>query len=89
MRPFASFRPILLVLTGLTCMVPTAGCGTKKKPTLTIEQRLEKAEKEKTPDRQAAALLKVAKSQFAANDEKGAKETAAKALEKVSAAGGE
>jgi hypothetical protein len=68
-------------------MVPTAGCGTKKKPTLTIEQRLEKAEKEKTPDRQAAALLKVAKSQFAANDEKGAKETAAKALEKVKGEG--
>ena len=57
------------------------------KPSLTIEQRLKNVEKEKTPDRQAAALLKIARAQFAKNDESGAKETAAKALEKLKGEG--
>ncbi len=81
MRQFDSIRTCLVIIVGLSVVLPAAGCGTKKKPSLTIEQRLKNAEKEKTPDRQAAALLKVAKAQFAANQEAAAKETAAKALE--------
>jgi len=87
MRHFASIRRSFVIVLGLAAILPLAGCGTKKKPSLTIEQRLENAEKEKTPDRQAAALLKVARSQFAANQEAGAKETAAKALQKLKGEG--
>jgi tetratricopeptide (TPR) repeat protein len=87
MRQFASIRFCLVIIVGLAAILPTAGCGTKKKPALTIEQRLKNAEKEKTPERQAAALLKVARSQFAANQETEAKQTAAKALAKLTGEG--
>jgi tetratricopeptide (TPR) repeat protein len=87
MRQFASIRSCLVIVVGLATLLPSAGCGTKKKPALTIEQRLKNAEKEKTPDRQAAALLKVARSQFAANQETEAKQTAAKALAKLTGEG--
>ena len=57
---FAAFLSLLAVAGVL--LLPTAGCGAKKKgaKALTIKQQLEKAEAEGTPDRQAAALLKVA-----------------------------
>ena len=87
MRQFDSIRSCLIIIVGLAAVLPAAGCGTKKKPALTIEQRLKNAEKEKTPDRQAAALVKVARAQFAANQEAEAKETAAKALEKLKGEG--
>ena len=87
MRPFDPIRSCIVIIVGLAAVLPAAGCGTKKKPSLTIEQRLKNAEKEKTPDRQAAALLKIAKVQFAKNDESGAKETATKALERLKGEG--
>jgi hypothetical protein len=87
MRQFDSIRSLLVIILGMAAVLPAAGCGTKKKPALTIEQRLKNVEKEKTPDRQAAALLKIARTQFAKNDESGAKETAAKALEKLKVEG--
>jgi hypothetical protein len=62
------------------------GCG-KKKTGLTIKQRLEKAEKETTPERQAAAFLKVAKLQAAQNQRDVAKETAGRAFERLKAEG--
>ena len=54
---FAAFLSLLAVAGVL--LLPTAGCGAKKKgaKALTIKQQLEKAEAEVTPDRQAAALL--------------------------------
>ena len=78
-----STRLLVSLAVGTMLLPPAAGCGTKKKPALTVEQRLRKAEEEKTPDRQAAALLRIARSQFAKNDEAGAKQTAAKAFEKL------
>ncbi|MFM7290351.1 MAG: hypothetical protein ACKO6B_03855, partial [Planctomycetia bacterium] len=87
MRHVVPLRVLLVLAVGLAVLPPATGCGSKKKPALTIEQRLANAEKEKTPDRQAAALLKVAKAQLAANAEAGAKETAARALEKLKAGG--
>jgi hypothetical protein len=87
MRQFNSIRPCLVIIVGLAVILPAVGCGSKKKPALTIEQRLKNAEKEKTPDRQAAAILKVARSQFAANQETEAKQTAAKALAKLTGEG--
>lgn len=80
-------KAFVLVLVGLAVILPASGCGTKKKATLTIKQRLEKAEKETTPDRQVVALLKVARSQFTANDEAGAKGTAVKAFERLKGGG--
>ena len=87
MCPFNTIRPSLVIVLGLAAFLSAAGCGSKKKPALSIEQRLKNAEKEKTPDRQAAALLKVARSQFAANQEAEAKATAGKALEKLKGEG--
>jgi hypothetical protein len=80
-------RICLVIVIGALALASTAGCGgTKKKGKkggLTVAQQLEKAEKESTPDRQAAALLKVARRQFASGDKTGAKDSAKKALEKV------
>lgn len=80
---FAAFLSLLAVAGVL--LLPTAGCGAKKKgaKALTIKQQLEKAEAEGTPDRQAAALLKVARAQWNAGDRSGAKETAKTAFNKV------
>lgn len=82
-----SLRFALLTMIGALFLAPTAGCGgTKKKGKkggLTVAQQLEKAEKESTPDRQAAAYLKVARRQFTSGDKTGAKESAKKAFEKV------
>jgi len=74
------------VLVAAAVLPHAGGCG-KKKTGLTIKQRLERAEKESSPDRQAAALLKVAKIQFAQNQLDGAKETALKALAKLKGEG--
>ena len=86
MGQHAAIRFLLLIAVGLPMALPAAGCKAKKAG-LTIKQRLEKAEKETTPDRQAAALLKVARSQFAAGDEAAAKETATKAFERLKGEG--
>jgi len=87
----ATHRVLLVILVGLALLAPVAGCGGTKKKTkkggLTVKQQLEKAEKESTPDRQAAAYLKVARKQLASGDRTGAKDSARKALDKVSGEG--
>lgn len=84
-------RALLTIVVGVALLVPAAGCGgTKKKGKkggLTVAQQLEKAEKESTPDRQAAAYLKVARRQFTSGDKTGAKESARKAFDKVKGEG--
>jgi len=80
-----------LTMIGALLLAPAAGCGgTKKKGKkggLTVAQQLEKAEKESTPDRQAAAYLRVARRQFSSGDKTGAKDSAKKALDRVSGEG--
>lgn len=84
-------RALLALVVGVFLLVPAAGCGgTKKKGKkggLTVAQQLEKAEKESTPDRQAAAYLKVARRQFSSGDKTGAKESAKKAFDRVKGEG--
>jgi hypothetical protein len=84
-------RALIALVLGAALLVPAAGCGGTKKKTkkggLTIAQQREKAEKESTPDRQAAAFLRIARKQLASGDKTGAKESAKTALEKLSAGG--
>lgn len=73
-----------LALTILSAIV-LVGCGTKpaKKGGLTVQQRLEKAEKESTPDRQAAGYLRAARTQLASGDTSGARESARTAFDRL------
>jgi hypothetical protein len=81
-------RLATIALVAVAALPATGGCG-KKKTGLTIAQRLEKAEKEPTPDRQAAAFLKVARLQIGQNQRDAAKETTLKALERLKGDGGD
>jgi len=81
-------RFAVVALVAVALLAPAAGCGgTKKKKGkkggLTIKQQLEKAEAESTPDRQAAAYVKVARTQQASGDKTGAKDSAKKAHERL------
>jgi len=77
-----SFVPrTCLVLAVALLLAPAAGCGAKKKTKKgrTIAQQLDDARKEKTPDAQARKLIRVARTQFKANDKTGAAKTLAEA----------
>jgi tetratricopeptide (TPR) repeat protein len=78
-----SFRVITCCALAVALLLPAAGCGTKKKGKkgLTIAQLKEKAEKESSPDRKAAAYLKIAAQQFGSGDKTGAKASANQALD--------
>lgn len=77
-------RLATICLLAVAALLPAAGCGGKKKKAgPTIEQQIEKAEAEGTPDRQAAALLKVARKQLALGDKTGAKTTVKKVYDKL------
>lgn len=73
----------------MALLLPSAGCGAKKKAKKgkTVAEQLEKAEAESTPDRQAAAFLKIARAQLAAGDKSGAKTSVTKAFDRVKADG--
>lgn len=72
----------------MVVLVPAAGCGGKKKKAgIPIAKQKENANKESTPDRQVAALLKVARKQFALGDKAGAKDTIKEAFGKLTADG--
>jgi len=75
-------RAITCCALAVALLLPAAGCGTKKKGKkgLTIAQLKEKAEKESSPDRKAAAYLKIAFQQFGSGDKTGAKASAKDAL---------
>lgn len=68
-------------------LMPAAGCGKKRKGGPTIKELIEKAEMEGSPDRQAAALLKVARMQYALGVKEGARETVKLAYTKVAGEG--
>ena len=63
-----------------------AGCGTKsakKGGGMTVQQRLEKAEKEPTPEKQAAGYLRAARFQLASGDTTGARDSARIAFDRL------
>jgi len=78
-------RARLLSPLALVGLVLLAGCGTKpaKKGGMTVQQRLEKAEKETSPDRQAAGYLRAARTQLASGDKSGARDSARTAFDRL------
>ena len=85
--PASSARLLLLVAV---VSLPAAGCGTKsakKGGGMTVQQRLEKAEKESTPDKQAAGYLRAARAQLASGDTSGARDSARTAFDRLKAEG--
>lgn len=87
-RSFVPRTCLVLAVVALL-LAPAAGCGTKKKTKKgrTIAQQLEDARKEKTPDAQARKLIRVARTQFKANDKTGAAKTLAEATGLIPADG--
>jgi len=83
MRVSGCIRFLVVCALAMTILLPATGCGTKKKGKkgLTIAQLKEKAEKESSPDRKAAAYLKIAAQQFGSGDKTGAKASANQALD--------
>jgi ATP/maltotriose-dependent transcriptional regulator MalT len=81
--------PIRLLFVAAVVSLVATGCGTKsaKKGGMTIQQRLEKAEKETTPDKQAAGYLRAARAQLVSGDKSGARESARTAFDKLKASG--
>lgn len=82
-------RTCLVLAVVALLLAPATGCGTKKKTKKgrTIAQQLEDARKEKTPDAQARKLIRVARTQFKANDKTGAAKTLAEATGLIPADG--
>lgn len=80
---------LLLVLCGLVVVAPLAGCGggtkKKKKGSMTIAERLKRAEADSTPGGPARELAKVARLQLTSGDKEGAKATLKKALDSIPA----
>lgn len=85
MRVSGCIRFLLICALAVTILLPASGCGTKKKAKKgpTIAKLREKAEKESSPDRKAAAYLKIAAQQFGSGDKTGAKVSANQALDAV------
>ena len=83
-----SFPRVLFVAASVSLLV--AGCGTKsakKGGGMTVQQRLEKAEKESTPEKQAVGYLRAARAQLAAGDTSGARESARTAFDRLKGEG--
>jgi Tfp pilus assembly protein PilF len=91
MRLVFRLRIVFVLLATGFLVLPAAGCGAKKKGKkgsgLTIKQQLDKAETESSPDRKAAAYVKVGRSQLASSDKSGAKTSVGKAFKEVSGEG--
>ncbi len=83
----ASIRVLVAVIVAPLLLT---GCGTKaakKGGGMTVQQRLEKAEKESTPDKQAAGYLRAARAQLASGDKSGARDSARTAFDKLKSGG--
>lgn len=85
MRVIGSSRFLVVCALALAILLPAIGCGTKKKGKkgLTVAQLKQKADKESSPDRKAAAYLKIAAQQLNSGDKTGAKASANEALAAV------
>lgn len=68
---------LIACLCGLVFVAPLAGCGggTKKRPAMTIAERVRKARSDATPGGPARELTKVARIQFGSGDRAGAIKT--------------
>jgi len=76
---------LVAVVCGAILCGPLVGCsGTKKKPPLTIAERLKRAKADKTPGGPARELAKLARSQFKSGDKAGAIQTLVEARKTIS-----
>jgi hypothetical protein len=81
-----SVTSLRVLLLTLVAPLLHAGCGpkrAKKGGGMTVQQRLEKAEKESTPDKQAAGYLRAARAQLASGDTSGARDSARTAFDRL------
>jgi tetratricopeptide (TPR) repeat protein len=78
MRTTGCMRFPLFCVLALALLIPAPGCGSKKKTKKgkTVAAQRDDAKAETTPDRRAAAFLKLARQQAAAGDKTGAKASA-------------
>ena len=80
MRLPRTVRAIVILAAALACALPASGCGgRKKRAALTIQQLRDRALAEKTPERRARELVKVARLQARATDGAGASQTLSQA----------
>ena len=80
MRLPRAIRDVAIFAAALACALPATGCGGRKKRAgLTIQQLRDRALAEKTPERQARELVKVARLQARATDGAGASQTLSQA----------
>lgn len=78
------FTPFVVFACGAVLLAPLWGCsGTKKRPQLTIAERVTRAKADKTPGGPARELAKVARSQFSSGDKAGALKTLAEARKTI------
>jgi len=71
--------PVLLLAALPLAALPLAGCGGGKKPTMTIADRLRRAEAQPTPDGQAREFARIARLQLQSADYSGAEKTVGRA----------
>jgi hypothetical protein len=74
--PFMQFAVVPLLLLAA---LPLTGCGGGKKPTMTIADRLRRAEAQPTPDGQAREFARIARLQLQSADYSGAEKTVGRA----------
>jgi hypothetical protein len=76
--PFMQFQFAVVPLL-LLAALPLTGCGGGKKPTMTIADRLRRAEAQPTPDGQAREFARIARLQLQSADYSGAEKTVGRA----------
>jgi hypothetical protein len=79
MRPCAPLSAAVVVLTGLVCLLPTTGCGGRKRGPMTMADRLQRARSAPTKAAQARELTQVARLQLQSADRSGAARTVGEA----------
>ena len=89
MRLPRAIRDVAILAAALACALPATGCGGRKKRAgLTIQQLRDRALAEKTPERQARELVKVARLQARATDGAGAAQTLSQARSRLTSQSG-
>ena len=79
----ASFSRLLFIAVVVSLFTGCGAKSAKKKGGMTVQQRLEKAEKEPTPEKQAVGYLRAARFQLASGDTSGARDSARIAFDRL------
>ena len=79
----ASFSRLLFIAVVVSLFTGCGAKSAKKGGGMTVQQRLEKAEKEPTPEKQAVGYLRAARFQLASGDTSGARDSARIAFDRL------